>query len=170
MKVIVTDSSNFKHLRGKNAYYVDKTKEIVEFFDLNNDIILLPRPRRFGKTLFLSTIYYLFSNKEKDHTLFEDTSIYNTDFFKEHFGKYPVISLTFKDVKEDNFQDMLEATKSEINSIVQKLMEDIDLDTITDSEEKRIIKNILNNKAKKTDYEKSLKALTVVLTSHYKTP
>ncbi len=170
MKAIVTDSSNFKHLRGKNAYYVDKTKEIVEFFNLNNDIILMPRPRRFGKTLFFSTIYYLFSNKEKDSTLFEETSVYNTDFFKEHFGKYPVISLTFKDVKEDNFQDMLDATKSEINSIVQKLMEDIDLDTITDSEEKRIIKNILSNKAKKTDYEKSLKALTIVLTSHYKNP
>ena len=84
MKAIVTDSSNFKDFRERYAYYVDKTKEVVEFFDLNNKIILMPRPRRFGKTLFLSTIYYLFSNKEKDPTLFEDTSIYNTDFFKEH--------------------------------------------------------------------------------------
>ena len=168
MKKIVTDSSNFKHLRGKNAYYVDKTKEIVEFFDLNNDIILMPRPRRFGKTLFLSTIYYLFSNKEKDPTLFEDTSIYNTDFFKEHFGKYPVISLTFKDVKESNFEDMLDATKVVIKEICRFYEKEID--NSDRKGEKEILQNILNNKATKSDYEYSLKALTSLLTSYYKTP
>ena len=137
MKKIVTDSSNFKDFRQRDAYYVDKTKEIKEWFENNSKITLMPRPRRFGKTLFLSTIYYLFSNKEKDPTLFKETSVYNTDFFKEHFGKYPVISLTFKDVKEFNFQDMLDATKIVIDSLVSDLLRDIDLDSLDNSKEKK---------------------------------
>ena len=153
MKKIVTDSSNFKHLRGKNAYYVDKTENIVEFFDLNNDIILMPRHRRFGKTLFLSTIYYLCSNKEKDPTLFEDTFIYNTNFFKEHFGKYPVISLTFKDIKQSNFEMMLSKAKGEISVTVEKLLHKIDLDKVECEEKhKRCLKNILSYSATQEDY------------------
>jgi len=75
MKRIVTDSSNFKDLRQRDAYYVDKTPQIVEFFEYSNNIILMPRPRRFGKTLFLSTMNYLFSNQEKDASLFQETSL-----------------------------------------------------------------------------------------------
>ena len=73
MQPIVTDSSDFKHNRQKNGYYIDKTKQIEEFFNIIDDIVLMPRPRRFGKTLFLSTIYYLFSNKEKNEGIFKDS-------------------------------------------------------------------------------------------------
>ena len=128
----------------------------------------MPRPRRFGKTLFFSTIYYLFSNKEKDPTLFEETSVYNTNFFKEHFGKYPVISLTFKDVKESSFEDMFNATKIVIKEVCRFYEKEID--SSDKKGEKEILQNILNNKAIKSDYENSLKALTSLLTSYYKTP
>jgi len=170
MKKIVTDSSNFKHLRGKNAYYVDKTKNIIEFFNLNNDIVLMPRPRRFGKTLFLSTIEYFFSNKVKDESLFEDTYIYNTNFFKEHFGKYPVVSITFKDVKEFNFEDMLEKAKNLIGLVVEKSLQGIDIYSLDNSKEKEILLKIIEDRAKKSDYEDFLLALTKILTTYYKTP
>jgi len=171
MKKIVTDSSNFKDFIQRDACYIDKTKQIVEFFELSNKIILMPRPRRFGKTLFLSTIYYLFSNLEKDETLFKETAIYGGEFFKEHFGKYPVISITFKDVKELNFESMLVKVQDEILVVAEKLLKDIDLDNVKC--EKRYInclKNILSYTATQKDYEKSLKALTIVLTSFYNTP
>jgi len=65
MKQIITDSSNFKDFILRDAYYVDKTKQIKEFFELSDKIVLMPRPRRFGKTMFLSTIKYLCSNKHQ---------------------------------------------------------------------------------------------------------
>ena len=127
MKKIITDSSNFKDFIQRDAYYVDKTKEIKAFFELSDKIILMPRPRRFGKTMFLSTIKYLTSNKIAEKELFRETSIYETEFFNEHFAKYPVIHITFKDVKEDNFEDMMEQIAGNINELVIDLLKDIDL-------------------------------------------
>ena len=103
MKNIITDISNFKDFIQRNAYYINKTPQIKEFFELNDKIVLMPRPRRFGKTMFLSTMKYLFSNKEAESELFKETYIYNTEFFKKHFGKYPVIHITFKDVRERDY-------------------------------------------------------------------
>jgi len=164
MKRIVTDSSNFKDLRQRDAYYVDKTPQIVEFFEYSNNIILMPRPRRFGKTLFLSTMNYLFSNQEGEAHLFQETSVYDTPFFKEHFGKYPVISITFKDVKESNFTLMLQKMQSEIQELCALYKQEI-----IQSKKSSLI-NILNNKASQAEYENSLHVLSEVLTSHYKTP
>ena len=70
MKNIITDSSIFKDFIQRDAYYVDKTTQIVDLFNSNSKIILMPRPRRFGKTMFLSTIKYLFSNQLKEKELF----------------------------------------------------------------------------------------------------
>lgn len=167
-KKIITDSSNFKDFVERNAYYVDKTREVVEFFEHNSKTILMPRPRRFGKTLFLSTIYYLFSNKEKDPALFKETSIYDTDFFKEHFGKYPVISITFKDVKQSTFEDMLNSAKLVIKELC--VFYEKEINESNEKSEKEILQKILNNKATKSEYENSLKALTSVLTVYYKAP
>ncbi|SFV75089.1 Conserved protein, with a weak D-galactarate dehydratase/altronate hydrolase domain [hydrothermal vent metagenome] len=168
MKKIITDSSNFKDFIQRDAYYVDKTPQIIEFFEYSNNVILMPRPRRFGKTLFLSTINYLFSNQEKEAHLFEDTFIYDTPFFKEHFGKYPVISLTFKDVKENDFEGMLHKIKIVIKHEIKKLLKTIDFSIIDVDTES--LENILHNTASQQDYENSLCALTEVLTSHYQTP
>jgi len=168
MKKIITDSSNFKDLRQRDAYYVDKTPQIVEFFEYSSNIVLMPRPRRFGKTLLLSTMNYLFSNQEQDASLFQETSLYNTPFFEEHFGKYPVISLTLKDVKENDFEGMLNKVKIVIKHEVKRLLKTIDLSTIDSDTES--LENILNGRANQQDYENSLRSLTEVLTSYYKTP
>ena len=65
MKAIVTDSSNFKDFRERYAYYVDKTKEVVEFFDLNNKIILMPRPDALVKLYFYQPSTISFQIKKK---------------------------------------------------------------------------------------------------------
>ncbi len=171
MKKIITDSSNFKDFTQRNAYYVDKTPEILELFDLNSNIILMPRPRRFGKTLFLSTLYYLFSNREQDETLFAETHIYTTPFFQEHFGRYPVISVTFKDVRQSRFEDMLEAVRFEINLLVERLTKHIHIDDVEcDKTYKGCLNNILHYQGTRKDYENALRSLTEVLTAHYQTP
>ena len=162
MKKIITTASNFKYFIENDGYYVDKTPEIKEFFELSDQIILMPRPRRFGKTMFLSTIKYLTSKKVAEKELFKETSIYETEFFNENFGKYPVIHITFKDVKEDNFEFMMDKVKYLIKKEIENLLENIDIKDKT-------LKNILEDKASQIDYENSLKALTEVLTEYYKT-
>ena len=171
MKNIITDSSNLKDFLSRDAYYVDKTTSIVELFEHNSKIILYPRPRRFGKTLFLSTLYYFLSNKEKDKTLFKDTSIYNTPFFEEHFGQYPVMSITFKDVRQSNYDDMIEKLKGQIDILVGGLVRHLDI-THVNCEEKYIkyLQNILNFEGTISDYENSLRALSEVLTAYYNKP
>ena len=136
--------SDYQILREENEYYIDKTKNIIEFLDISGSVVLMPRPRRFGKTLFQSTLYYFFSNQEKDETIFKDTYIYNTPFFKEHFGKYPVIFLTFKDARENSFETMIENIKEIIKEEFEKY-KNLDFSKIDGlSAEKKIFENIIN--------------------------
>ena len=65
MKLIPTGIENFKEMIDKNAYYVDKTNLIIDV--LNEQVVFCTRPRRFGKTLNMSMLYYFFSIKEKDN-------------------------------------------------------------------------------------------------------
>ena len=68
MKLIPTGIENFKELIDKDYYYVDKTNLIVNI--INEKVVLYTRPRRFGKTLNMSMLYYFFSIKEKEKFLF----------------------------------------------------------------------------------------------------
>ena len=160
--------SNFKSLREDNCYYVDKTREIIEFFNLSGDIILMPRPRRFGKTLFLSTLYYFFNNLEQNEKLFANTYIYGTDFFKQHAGRYPVIFLTFKDVRGNSYERMLTGIKQIVNTLYYFYEEKIDIDKISYcKEEKQTFLRIVNRKADINDYENSIKHLSILLRNYY---
>lgn len=101
--------SDFKELREENYYYVDKTLLIKELSDLSSKVTLIPRPRRFGKTLNLSMLkyFYEYTEESNDH-LFYNTQIWEYPKYKNEQGKYPVIFLTFKDCKENNWDKAYE--------------------------------------------------------------
>ena len=84
MKLIPTGIENFKTMIDKNAYYVDKTNLIADI--LNEQVVLYTRPRRFGKTLNMSMLYYFFSIKEKKNSyLFNHLNISKyIDALKHH--------------------------------------------------------------------------------------
>jgi len=88
----------------KNAY-VDKTLLIKEFWQDGGKVILVPRPRRFGKTLNLSMLKYFFEKTNQNNTnLFENTNIWAFAEYRDLQGKYPVIFLTFKDIKSSSWE------------------------------------------------------------------
>lgn len=90
MKLIPTGIENFKTLIDKNAYYIDNTNFISEV--LNEQVVLYTRPRRFGKTLNMSMLYYFFSNKEKENSyLFDGLNISHNSEAMKHQNQYPVI-------------------------------------------------------------------------------
>ena len=105
MKKLPIGISDFKKLIDGNYYYVDKTLLIKELIESSGEVLLIPRPRRFGKTLNLSMLKYFFEKTETDNSvLFADTAIWQHEEYRKLQGKYPVIFLTFKDVKEANWE------------------------------------------------------------------
>ena len=86
----------------KNVYYVDKTDLISE--TMNEQFILYTRPRKFGKTLNMSMLYYFFSNKEKENAyLFDGLNISKNLEVMKHQNQYPVIFMTLNDTKNKIF-------------------------------------------------------------------
>ena len=101
--------SDYKRLIDEDYYYVDKTNFIRQIVEDGSLITMLPRPRRFGKTLNLSTLRYFFEKTEGDvyRPLFKGKSVERWKDFDKYQGKYPVIMVTLKDCKADTFEEVL---------------------------------------------------------------
>jgi hypothetical protein len=97
--------SDFRVLREQGYAYVDKTGFLVDVLAANAQVLLIPRPRRFGKTLNLSMLrYYLERSPEDRRGLFAGLSVEASETAQAHAQRYPVIFLTFKDVKEPSWE------------------------------------------------------------------
>ena len=95
--------SDFQKLIRGDYIFADKSLFIKEIMDDGADIILIPRPRRFGKTLNLSMLSYFFKI-DADNTLFDNLLISeNTSFCTKHQNQYPVIFVSFKDIKQASY-------------------------------------------------------------------
>lgn len=97
----------------KNSYYVDKTLLIRDLIDDHAAVTLFTRPRRFGKTLAVDMLKVFFEKTDEDNSVyFRDKKIWDCgEFYRKQQGAYPVIYITFKDVKFDNWKDSLEAIR-----------------------------------------------------------
>ena len=85
---------------------MDKTSFIKEWWDSKDDVTLITRPRRFGKTLNMSMLNCFFSNQYKDRSdLFDSLSIWEDEDYRKIQGTYPVIFMSFASVKADNLGD-----------------------------------------------------------------
>lgn len=106
---VVIGAQDFVKLRENNYFYVDKTGFIKEWWESGDDVTIITRPRRFGKTLNMSMLNTFFSMEHADKgALFEGLSIWQEEEYRELQGTYPVISLSFARVKEVNYQSARE--------------------------------------------------------------
>ena len=100
---------NFEKVRINDYFYVDKTHFIKEWWESGDEVTLITRPRRFGKTLTMSMLERFFSVKYKGQgEIFDGLEIWNEEKYRELQGTYPVIFLSFAGVKADNFIDARE--------------------------------------------------------------
>ena len=91
--------------RKNNCFYIDKTDFIREWWDNQDSVTLITRPRRFGKTLNMSMVEYFFSvNHSECSKYFEDLVIWKEERFRKLQGTYPVISLSFADIKATTYE------------------------------------------------------------------
>ena len=109
---------DFKKIIEEDCYYFDKTNYIEELLKDRTEIKLFTRPRRFGKTLNMTTLKYFFDvkNAEENRKLFKDLYIEKSEYFKEQ-GQYPVIFITMKDLKKNTWEQMYFAAKSLISNL-----------------------------------------------------
>lgn len=173
--------SDFRMLREEDRYYVDKTGFIREVMDAPAQALLFPRPRRFGKTLNLSMLRYFFEKSDEDRgRLFDGTGIRDTEFFHRHQGRYAVIFLTFKDIKEPTWPICLAKIQQVIRDAFKphsRLFEE----TLPHASDKAMVRRIMENRAEQEECENALKYLSeflhscgnrsvVILIDEYDTP
>jgi len=117
-KAIPVGIENFKELREEEYYYIDKTLLIDEILMAKTKVTLFTRPRRFGKTLNMSMLKYFFDveNKKDNRKLFEGLKIFDSKYMSEQ-GKYPVIFISLKDLKNDTWEKTFESLKSLISDL-----------------------------------------------------
>ncbi|MBD5088491.1 MAG: AAA family ATPase [Clostridiales bacterium] len=101
---------SFEKIRTEDCFYIDKTLLIKEWWNNKDDVTLITRPRRFGKTLNMSMLECFFSNRYKNRgDLFEGLSIWKEEKYQELQGTYPVIFLSFANVKAETYEGTLES-------------------------------------------------------------
>lgn len=101
--------SDFKELIDSGSYYVDKSLLIKEIIEKGTKIALIPRLRRFGKTLNLSMLKYFFEKSDKDTSyLFKDLKIWQHQEYRSMQGQFPVIFITFKDIMHSTWSNAFE--------------------------------------------------------------
>ena len=106
-KTIAIGVQDFGKIIENNSFYVDKSNFIKEWWENRDDVTLITRPRRFGKTLTMSMVDYFFSIRHAGRSdLFENLNIWKEKKYREMQGTYTVIFLSFADVKGNNFEEV----------------------------------------------------------------
>ena len=114
-RTVAVGVQDFETLVSRNNFYVDKTGFIKEWWESQDQVTLITRPRRFGKTLNMSMLERFFSIRYQGQgEIFENLDIWKEEGYGELQGTYPVLFLSFADVKEQNCNDAIESIKSNI--------------------------------------------------------
>ena len=141
-KVIGIGKQRYDRIIENNLFYIDKTMFIKEWWENQDDVTLITRPRRFGKTLNMDMLKCFFSNEYKDRgDLFERLDIWKEEKYREIQGTYPVIFLSFAKIKQNTYEDAVAGIKRIICDEIQKYIFLKDWDGLAE-EEKTNLKNI----------------------------
>ena len=165
MKLLPTGIENFKMMIDKSAYYVDKTNFIEDV--LNEQVVLYTRPRRFGKTLNMSMLYYFFSIKEKENSyLFDGLNISKNKNALKVQNKYPTIFISLKEMKSLTFDAQISSFSNVIYELLDKNLEILSSDQLSDTT-KDILNKLHNRSSCIEDLKISLRVITNALYTYY---
>ena len=163
--------SDFKELIEGKYLLADKTSFIKEIIQDGAKVILITRPRRFGKTLNLSMLsYFLQINPEQDKNIFKNLSIsQDEEFCSEHQQKHPVIFISFKDIKEDSYKEAYGAIVELMGDSYEEHRYLLEGDCLHENE-KNIFTSLLNQNALRQHVISGLRKLSVYLTKKFNKP
>ena len=171
MQGIGIGESDFKMLRLNRNYFIDKSLYIKDIIDNKSKVILVTRPRRFGKTLNMSMLRYYFDVKGKENKeLFNGLKIMSQDeYYTSKLGYYPVIYLTLKDAGLMNYEYMIMQMKTIMMDMFYEHRYILEKEDIPEGE-KNMFKRILNAESTDIDLINSLKILSKMLYIYYNKP
>jgi hypothetical protein len=159
--------SDFAEMVSENYFYVDKTLFIKEVLDSGAKATLIPRPRRFGKTLNLSMLRYFFEKTEEPtRDLFKGLAIEQDAECMAHQGQYPVVFLTFKDVKEGNWESCYKKIQEILSDEFKRHKYLLDGDFLM-PQEKKDFSELVNRTSSQVTCENSLKNLSSYLAKYH---
>ena len=163
--------SDFKVLRLRRNYYIDKTEFIKHIIDNQSSVVLITRPRRFGKTLNMTTLRYYFDNRVTDaKELFHNLKIMQLgEEYTSKMSDYPCIYMTLKDAGMQNYEYMLMQLKTIMMDLYfenRHLLEDAEMS----GGERSIFNKILDAKADEIDLINGVKMLSKIMYRHYQKP
>lgn len=165
MKGLPIGIENFKKLIDKNVYYVDKSKLIEDL--INEEVILYTRPRRFGKTLNMSMLYYFFSIKQKENAyLFDDLEISKNIEVMRYQNQYPVIFITLKDMKSKRFNDQIAIFSKIVRNLINDNLELLNSDNLEEIDKENLVKYQKETK-NEIDLQDALNFISKCLKKHY---
>ena len=165
-KTVGIGHQDFEKVRQENIFYVDKTSFIREWWEGKDEVTLITRPRRFGKTLNMSMLEKFFSVQYAGRgDLFQGLSIWEDEGYRRIQGTYPILFIRFADVKETTY---IQARKK-ICRIIKALYNEFDFllesDSLNESEKKDFLHISVDMEDNEASY--SLKALSGYLSRHY---
>lgn len=165
LKRIPIGIENFKELIDAHYYYVDKTSLIKDVLDVKVSMFI--RPRRFGKTLNLSMLYYFFAIQQKENAyLFDGLEITKEIEIMEAQNQFPVIFLSLKDMKDSSFHNQLDNFKGIISEVVDENSELLD-STYLNEIDKRKLRKYLSEDMDEVELQYSLRFISQCLYKHY---
>ena len=166
MKKIPIGIDSFNEIISDNYYFADKSLFIKDIIEDGSKVLLIPRPRRFGKSLNMSMLKYFFTNKnaEKNRELFNGLKIEKETEIMKLQGKYPLIYISFKDVKKFSWESCYNKTIGLIKNIFKEFL--YLADTLNEIDKEDFF-SIVKKQATQEDYENSFKFLCELLYKHY---
>ncbi len=155
-------------LASSSYYYIDKTMMIKDFIDERPMVSLFTRPRRFGKTLNMDMLRVFFEKTDADTSVyFKDKKIWACgEEYRAYQGKYPVIYVTFKDVKCENWESTYDLICQILRNEVQRHIELLDSNQITPYD-KKYLEGVLDGSASEIDMAMLFMNLSRMLDAHY---
>jgi len=168
--------SDFRKLRRNGLLFIDKSLLIQEVLQSGAEILLFPRPRRFGKTLNLTMLRCFFERHEtadarkEAETLFDGLAIRDTPEFEGHFAGYPVIYLTFKDVKKTTFESAIYKVHLLLSEETARHLYGVPPEKLNGNVSISLLTRIKDGQSSLEDYEETLRKLSEFLHDIYGAP
>ncbi|MCD8347571.1 MAG: ATP-binding protein [Lachnospiraceae bacterium] len=166
-KAVALGITAFEDIIGRNVFYVDKTRFIKDWYDSADQVTLITRPRRFGKTLTLNMVETFFSVRYQDRMdLFDGFFIAGEERFRVIQGTFPVINLSLADVKQGNYESMCYAMRIQLAELFESHSYLLKSDRLSDAE-KETFSQIIWRKAPDEMCMKAIRFLSQCMYEHF---
>ena len=173
-RTVSVGTQSFRQIREEGSFLIDKTMLIKDWWDNKDSVTLITRPRRFGKTLNMNMLECFFSTEYSGRAdLFEGMDIWGYEEFRNLQGTYPVISLSFSEVKDKNYKDMTDKLAFLFSDLYENFQGIIENSKKLGNFEKEKFRKILDSLENKTNdliIQTAVKTLSKLLFIHYGKP